>query len=135
MFDFLKWIPIHKRLLYNKATLRYKALNGLAIEYITNMLTSTSQVYDRTLGSSVDGTLAIIRSRTSLYDQSISVSAPKYWNSLPYTYIKNEIKKKNNLLNNLLMLPVENALNKFSLNFPKFYAQIIHLHHHCTRLG
>ena len=39
MFDLLKWMPIHKRLLYNEATLTYKALNGLTPEYITNMLT------------------------------------------------------------------------------------------------
>ena len=44
MFDLLKWMPIHKRLLYNKATLTYKALNGLNPEYITNMSTSKSQV-------------------------------------------------------------------------------------------
>ena len=47
MFDLLKWMPIHKRLLYNKATLTYKALNGLTPEYITNMLTPNSQVHDR----------------------------------------------------------------------------------------
>ena len=39
MFDFLKWMPTHKRLLYNKATLTYKARDGLTPEYITNMLT------------------------------------------------------------------------------------------------
>ena len=88
MFDLLKWMPIQKRLLYNKATLTYKALNGLTPEYITNMLTPNSQVHDRTLRSSVNGTLMVPRSRTSLYDKSFSVSAPKYWNSLP-TYIKN----------------------------------------------
>ena len=27
-------MPIHKRLLYNKATLTYKALNGLTPEYV-----------------------------------------------------------------------------------------------------
>ena len=88
MFDLLKWMPIHKRLLYNKATLTYKALNGPTPEYITNMLTPNSQVRDQTLRSSVDGTLMVPRSHTSLYDKSFSVSAPKYWNSLP-TYIKN----------------------------------------------
>ena len=67
----------------------YKALNGLTPEYITNMLTPNSQVHDRTLRSSADGTLMVPGSRTSLYDKSFSVSAPKYWNSLP-TYIKNE---------------------------------------------
>ena len=45
MIDLLKWMPTHKRLLYNKATLTYKALNGLTPEYITNMLTPISQVF------------------------------------------------------------------------------------------
>ena len=69
--------------LYNKATLTYKDLNGLTPEHITNMLTSNSQVHDRQLRSSVDGTLMVPRLRTSMYDRSFSVSAPKYWNSLP----------------------------------------------------
>ena len=87
MFDLLKWMPIHKRLLYNTATLTYKALNGLTPENIINMLTQNPQVHDRQLRSSVDGTLMVPRSRTSLYDRSFTVSAPKYWNSLP-TYSK-----------------------------------------------
>ena len=44
VFDLLKWMPIQKRLFYNKATLTYKALNGLTPEYITNMLTPNSQI-------------------------------------------------------------------------------------------
>ena len=60
------------------ATLTYKALNGITPEYITNMLTPNSQVHDRTLRSSVDGTLMVPRSRTSLNDKSFSVSVPKY---------------------------------------------------------
>ena len=55
MLYLLKWMPIHKRLLYNRAILTYKALNGLAPEYITIMLTPKSQVQDRPLRSSVDG--------------------------------------------------------------------------------
>ena len=41
MFDLLKWMPIHKHVLYNKVTLTYKALNGLTPEYITNILTGS----------------------------------------------------------------------------------------------
>ena len=37
--------------------------------------------HDQTLRSSVDGTSMLPRSRTSLYDKSFLVSAPKYWNS------------------------------------------------------
>ena len=80
-------MPIHKRLLYNKATLTHKALNGLTPKYITNMLTPNSGVHNKTLRSSVNDTLMVPRSRTSLYDKSFSVSALKYWNSLP-TYIQ-----------------------------------------------
>ena len=75
MFDLLKWMPIHKRLLYNKATLTYESLNDLTPEYITNRLTPKSQVHDRPLRSSVDGTLMVPRSRASLYNKSYSVSA------------------------------------------------------------
>ena len=97
------------------ATLTYKALNGLTPEYITNMLTPNSQVHDRTLRSSVDGTLMVPRSRTSLYDKSFSVSAPKYWNSLP-TDIKNapSLSSFKTHLKDKLM--VEITLN---LSFPK----------------
>ena len=42
MFNLLKWMSIHKRLLYKKATLTHKALNGL--KYITNMLTPNSKI-------------------------------------------------------------------------------------------
>ena len=89
MFDFLKWMSIPKRLLYNKATPTYKALKGFTPKYIKNMLTPNSQVHDRPLRSLVDGTLMGPRSRTSLYYKSFSVSAQKYWNSLP-TSIKSE---------------------------------------------
>ena len=88
MFDLLKWMPIRKRLLYNNANLTYKALKGLTPQYITNTQTPNSQVYDRPLRSSVDSILMVPRSHTSLYNKSFSVSAPKYWNSLP-TFIKN----------------------------------------------
>ena len=50
---------------------------------ITSLLRPVAETYDRRLRSSVNGTLAIPRSRTSLYDRSFSVSAPGLWNSLP----------------------------------------------------
>ena len=83
MFTELGWQPIHKRLKYNKAVFIYKALNGLTPEYITSLLRPVAETYDRRLRSSVNGTLAVPRSRTSLYDRSFSVSAPRLWNSLP----------------------------------------------------
>ena len=83
MFTELGWQPIYKRMKYNKAVFIYKALNGFTPEYITSLLRPVAETYDRRLRSSVNGTLAVPRSRTSLYDRSFSVSAPRLWNSLP----------------------------------------------------
>ena len=83
MFRELGWQPINKRLTYNKALLIYKALNKLTPEYSTNLLKPVSETHSRSLRSSVNGTLSVPRSRTSLFDRSLSSSAPRIWNSLP----------------------------------------------------
>ena len=79
MFTELGWQPVHKRLKYNKAVFIYKALNGLTPEYITSLLRPVAETYDRRLRPLVNGTLAVPRSRTSSYDSSFSVSAPRLW--------------------------------------------------------
>ena len=83
IFTDLGWQPVHKRLKYNKAVFILKALNGLTPEYISSLLRPVAETHNRRLRSSVNGTLAVHRSRTSLYDRSVSVSAPRLWNSLP----------------------------------------------------
>ena len=70
MFKELSWLPIVKRLKYNKT---YKATNNLTFQYITDLLKR----------SSVDGALAVPRSRSSLFDRSYSYTASKLWNSIP----------------------------------------------------
>ena len=83
MFGELGWQPINKRLTYNKAVLTYKALNKLTPEYITNLFKPVFKTHSRSLRASVNGTLSVPRSRTSLFDRSFSSSAPRIWNSLP----------------------------------------------------
>ena len=83
MFTELGWQSVYKRLKYNKAVCIYKALNGLTPEYITSLLKPVAETHDRHLRSSVNGTLAVPRSRISLYDRSFSVTAPRLWKSFP----------------------------------------------------
>ncbi|MEW8544984.1 MAG: reverse transcriptase family protein [Candidatus Thiodiazotropha sp.] len=83
MFHELNWLPVCRRLTYNKAVLIFKALNNLTPAYITNLLKPMSETHSRSLRSSVNGTLSVPRSRTSLFDRSFSSSAPRLWNSLP----------------------------------------------------
>lgn len=85
MFHELGWLPIDKRLKYNKAVFVYKALNNLSPQYIADLLKPMSETHSRTLRSSVNGALAVPRSRSSLFDRSFSYSAPRLWNSIPHS--------------------------------------------------
>ena len=65
-------------------TLVYKSLNGLALEYITNMFSlKTHSINLRTSGTN---SLLIPRVNTTTYDlHSLSYYGSKLWNSLPNT--------------------------------------------------
>ena len=83
MFKELGWLSLERRLKYNKAVLTYKALNNMTPAYISSMLKPVSQTHCLNLRSSVNGTLYVPKSRTTLYNGVFSYSAPKLWNSLP----------------------------------------------------
>ena len=83
MFNTLGWPTIEKRHKYNKAVLTYKALNNLTPLYITELLIPMSQTHNRTLRSTSNGSLAVPRSKTAIFDGSFSCTAPRLWNQLP----------------------------------------------------
>ena len=85
MFKQLGWASVASRLQYNKAVLTYKALNDLTPSYISDLLKLSELTSSFHLRSSDNGFLTVPRSRTVLYDGSFSCSAPKLWNSLPYS--------------------------------------------------
>ena len=83
MLEELGWLSILKRLVLNKAILRFKALNKLTPTCITDLLKPVPESHSLSLRSSVNALLLIPRSRTALYDSSFSYSESKLWNSLP----------------------------------------------------
>ena len=83
MFRELGWLPVGKRIDYNKTVLTCKAFNNMAPEYITKLLTPMSEAHSLNLQSAVNGTLHVPKSRTTLYDGTFTCSAPKLWNSSP----------------------------------------------------
>ena len=85
MFKTLRWLSVPDRLKYNKAVLTYRAVNNLSAEYISKLLDPVSDEHNLNLRSSVNGTLYVTKSRTSLYDGSFSCSAPRLWNALSQT--------------------------------------------------
>ena len=102
----LGWASITKRHNYNKAVLTYKTLNNLTSSYISDLLPPISQTFNRMLRSSTNGSLAVPRSKTALFDRSFSSSAPKLWNQLPES-----VRKVTSL----------NVLNEMSKNIFEMY--------------
>ena len=61
IFKEISWLPIVKRLKY-KAVFTYKAMNNLTLHYITVLLKPVAETHNRTLRSSVNGAIAVLRS-------------------------------------------------------------------------
>ena len=61
----------------------YKALNGLAPEYISDVFTKVSEAHVRNLRSVDNDLIRVPSSRTSYYENSFTISSAKLWNELP----------------------------------------------------
>ena len=87
----LHWLPIKQCIVFKILVTTYKALNGLAPDYITDLL--DRYVPTRSLRSSDQLLLKVpSTNNVSFGDRAFSVSAPKLWNSVPY-----EISSADNL--------------------------------------
>lgn len=82
----LHWLPVEYRVKYKVLLYTFKALNGLAPQYICDLVEEYRPT--RTLRSSTQSLLVVPSCRTATYgSRSFIVSAPTLWNSLP-----NELK-------------------------------------------
>ena len=89
----------------------FKALHGLAPEYISNLFIKTSDFHTRNLWSVENEMLRIIaylftQSRTSYYDRSFAVRGAREWNALLINIKNSEsfASFKNNLKSYLLTM-------------------------------
>ncbi len=80
----LHWLPIKHRIDFKIVLMTYKALNGLAPQYLSDLLSHYSP--PRPLRSQNSGRLIIPRiSKSTAGGRSFSFLAPKLWNNLPNT--------------------------------------------------
>ena len=77
----LHWLPVVYRVNYKILLLTYKALHGMAPQYIQELLTPYSTT--RTLRSTSKEYLAIPKTRLKQTNRAFSCAAPVLWNSLP----------------------------------------------------
>ena len=81
VFSELNWLTFLKRVQYHSWTMVYKAINDLASEYISDIVTKVSDSHIRNLRSVNNNLLP--SSKTSFYENSFTISAAKQWNELP----------------------------------------------------
>ena len=85
----LHWLPIRQRIIFKVLLMTYKIINGLAPEYLSNLISLRSSSSLRPLRSSTTLQLTLgPRTNTSYGDRAFSVFAPIQWNKLP-SYIHN----------------------------------------------
>ena len=78
----LHWLPIKERIQFKTLVITFKALNGQAPEYLSELL--CRKVNTRLLRSSNEILLDIPKFKLKAYGQNaFCVSAPCLWNSLP----------------------------------------------------
>ena len=77
----LHWLPVKYRIQYKVLLMTYKALNGIAPQYIKEILTHQSST--RTLRSNNQLLLQTPRVRTQYGRRAFNYAAPMLWNALP----------------------------------------------------
>ena len=78
----LHWLPVRYRIVFKILLLVYKALNGTAPSYISELLKYHTS--ERKLRSSSQHLLATPKARLKTYgERAFAVAAPRLWNSIP----------------------------------------------------
>ena len=78
----LHWLPIRKRIEFKILILTWKAVNGLAPNYLQNLVMPYTPA--RSLRSSHQHLLKIPKTRVACGERAFSSAAPCLWNNLPF---------------------------------------------------
>ena len=79
----LHWLPVKARIQVKILLITFKAIHGLAPEYLCDLLTFKTSFYNLRSSGSILLSIPAVRSKTTSGDRAFVVAAPKLWNSLP----------------------------------------------------
>ena len=80
LLEQLNWLPLPERVKYKQSQLVYKAVNGLAPDYMCALFTPISNISTRTTRSNERGDLYVPKARTNVFKNSIAVNGAHIWN-------------------------------------------------------
>ena len=78
----LHWLPVKARIQFKILLITFKAIQGLALKYLCDLLTFKSSLYNVRCSGSILLSMPAVRSKT-LGDRAFMVAALTLWNSLP----------------------------------------------------
>jgi hypothetical protein len=84
LLNSLHWLPVDKRIDFKVLLCIYKALNGLAPDYLSNCLTTYIPSREGLRSANDLTRLVIPKSRRRCGDRSFSTYGPRIWNNLPF---------------------------------------------------
>ena len=79
----LRWLPVRWRIDYKILLITFKAINGLAPLYLSDLVSIKSSTYSLRSNDSKSLSAPPVKGKKALGDRSFMLAAPKLWNELP----------------------------------------------------
>ena len=105
LLEQLTWLPLPERGKYGQSHLVYRAVNGLAPDYMCALFTPISNISTRTTRSNERGDLYVPKARSDVFKNSIAVNGAHIWNEL------NPIIRNSNSLSNFKTTYMHHVFN------------------------
>ena len=79
----LRWLPIRVRINFKVFLLTFKALHGLAPQYLWSLISLKTSCYNLRGSNTLLLAMLSVKSKATLGDRAFAVAAPSLWNSIP----------------------------------------------------
>ena len=79
----LHWLPIRARINFKVLLLTFKALYGLAPQYLQSLISVKTSCYNLRGSNTLLLAMPSVKSKVTLGDRAFAIAAPLLWNSLP----------------------------------------------------
>jgi len=81
----LHWLPVRQRIQYKLASLAFRALSGLAPDYLAGDCQLVADSGRRSLRSAERRVCTVPRQNSTFGDRSFAAAGPRAWNELPFS--------------------------------------------------